>query len=252
MYRIQLQDFEGPLDLLLFFIRRDELDIYDIPIAQITDEFLSYVRVMERIDLDGVAEFIYIAALLISIKAKMLLPKQEFDDEGEPIDPRRELVERLLDYMRYKEAAGHLAERHERRRDLFTRGDASAVVLEQPPVQDLLINTSIFDLIGALRRILVEAPAEPVHEIEHKEYSVEVQRLYVLDRLRKSPRWSFRDLVRAHPRGFIIATFLAVLELAKQGDIHLALTPARDDFTVQLSIPDVAGEISSQASSETL
>ena len=109
MYRIRLQEFEGPLDLLLFFIQRDELDIYDIPIAQITDEFLGYVRLIEEIDLDGVADFIYMAALLIHIKARMLLPRPDLDEEGEPIDPRQELVERLLEYVRYKEAAEELA-----------------------------------------------------------------------------------------------------------------------------------------------
>ena len=169
MYRVRLQDFEGPLDLLLFFIRRDELDIYDIPIADITDEFLGYVRLMEEIDLDGVAEFIYMAALLISIKARMLLPRPDLDDDGEAIDPRQELVERLLEYMRYKEAAQTLEAKEEQRAELFTRGEASAVALAENAPEEVLVNTTLFDLIGALRRILTEAPEEPVHAVERTE-----------------------------------------------------------------------------------
>ena len=96
MYQIKIENFEGPLDLLLFFIKRDEIDIYNIPIAKITDEYLAYVRVMEEIDLDGVADFIYMAALLINIKAQMLLPSESSEEEGQDIDPRRELVQRLM------------------------------------------------------------------------------------------------------------------------------------------------------------
>ncbi|MFW5955637.1 MAG: segregation and condensation protein A, partial [Rhodothermales bacterium] len=122
MYRVRVQEFEGPLDLLLFFIRRDELDIFDIPIAYITEEYLSFVRVLEQIDLDSVGEFLYMAAMLINIKARMLLPRPDLDDEGEPIDPRRELVERLLEYVRFKEASQQFATLKERRDELFTRG----------------------------------------------------------------------------------------------------------------------------------
>src|SRR5690606_7366513 len=100
-------------DLLLFFIQRDELDVHDIPVASIADEYLSYVRVMEQIDLDGVGDFLYLAAMLIQIKARLLLPTTEVDEDGEPIDPRAELVERLLEYIRYKEAAADLGTRLE-------------------------------------------------------------------------------------------------------------------------------------------
>ena len=154
MYRIQLQEFEGPLDLLLFFIQRDEIDIFDIPIARITDEYLEYVRLMEEIDLDGVADFIYMAALLINVKVRMLLPRPELDEDGEPIDPRRELVERLLEYMRYKEASEGLAVYHENRANLFTRGAASAQQdLFERAMPETLVNTTLFDLISALRRL---------------------------------------------------------------------------------------------------
>lgn len=241
MYRIRLQDFEGPLDLLLFFIRRDELDIYDIPIAQITEEYLSFVKVMEEVDLDGVGEFVYMAAMLISIKARLLLPTQELDEEGEPIDPRQELVERLLEYMRFKEASDQLSVAHECRSDLFTRGNASA---EQGRfVEDsaeTLTNTSIYHLVRALGRILADVPEPSVHAVERVEYTVDAQQVFVTEILLLQPQYSFREIVHDKPKGFIIATFLAVLELARLGEVWLAAADTTDDFYVARSLREGA------------
>ncbi|NBC18823.1 MAG: segregation/condensation protein A [Bacteroidetes bacterium] len=240
MYRIQLQDFEGPLDLLLFFIRRDELDIYDIPIAHITDEYLAYVRLMEEIDLDGVADFIYMAALLINMKARMLLPRQQVDEDGEPIDPRQELVERLLEYLRFREASEQLSEAHDARADLFTRGMASAPAQrfeeEEEPAE--IEDASIFELITALRGILTEAPEEPVHAVERVHYSVEAQRERLLKELQRDDVVSFRGLVAGEPRGLVIAVFLAVLELARLGDVWLRPIDGPNDFAVERLYPD--------------
>ena len=234
MYRIQVQEFEGPLDLLLFFIRRDELDIFDIPIAQIADEYLAYVRVMEQVDLDGVADFIYMAALLINIKVRMLLPRPELDEDGEPIDPRRELVERLLEYIRYKEAAEGLDVIHQQRANLFTRGGASSqeeqFFYETP---ETLVNTTLFDLISALRRVLTEAPETPILELAPAEYTIEGQRAYVLEQLARRGRVAFVDLARHGHKGFIISTFLAILEMAQRGIVWLTSTETADDFYVQ-------------------
>ncbi len=230
MYRVRLDQFEGPLDLLLFFIQRDELDIYDIPIAQIADEFLDYVRVLEEIDLDGVGDFLYMAAVLINIKARMLLPTSEVDDEGEPIDPRAELVERLLEYVRFKEAASGLSEQFELRADLFTRGEASgetAFKVDAPPVVE---EASIFDLIAALRRILTEAGEEARHEIEAETYSIEDQRDYVREHLTVASRQSFVDLVSGRSKRFIVTTFLAILEMARLGELVISVVGGADDF----------------------
>lgn len=242
MYRVRLDEFEGPLDLLLFFIRRDELDVFDIPIARIADEFLGYVRVMKEIDLDGVADFIYMAAVLISIKARMLLPRQNADDEeGEEVDPRRELVERLLEYVRFKEAADDLGRRHERRGRRFVRGAASDVherfVPEEPELQ---LESSVIDLIEALRPLLTD-PAEassPTHEIVREEYTVEEQQRYVLDRILSETMISFRELVEQRSKAFVVATFLAVLEMARQRLIVLSLTGSGQAFYVMR--PDAA------------
>lgn len=236
MYRIRLQQFEGPLDLLLFFIRRDELDIYDIPIADIADEFLEYVRVLEEVDLDGVGDFLYMAALLISIKARMLLPRQEVDDDGEPIDPRQELVERLLEYIRFKEAAGHLESRQERRGEQYTRGQASEGRPDAADAGERLVDATVFDLIGALRRVLTEAPDEPQHTVRTELFSVEEQQQFLRETL-TTERRSFVDLIAGRTKAFVISTFLAILELARSAEIEIFVESGADDFYLAL-LPD--------------
>lgn len=239
MYRVHLADFEGPLDLLLFFIRRDELDIYDIPIARIADEYLAYVRVLESVDLDNVGEFLYLAALLVSIKAKMLLPKPELDEEGEPIDPRRELMERLLEYVRYKEAAEQLGAREEERLRHFGRlatpeREAFGAQREQ------IASSTLFDLVGALRRILTEVPdAEPTHDVEVEAYSVEAQRAFLARALGEpgSAARGFGELVSGRTKPFVIATFLAALELARLGRVTLAIAASGLDFFLAARVP---------------
>lgn len=235
MYRVELEQFEGPMDLLLFFIKRDEIDIYDIPIARIADEYLAYVRVMEEIDLDGVGDFIYMAALLINIKARMLLPSQEADEEGEAVDPRRELVERLLEYVRFKEAAEQLSTRRERRQEHFTRGDAANDRERVEEAHEVEVDASVYGLVEALGRVLEanEEEEAPVHEVEPIEHTVEEQQRYVLRRLSTESQVSFRDLVRGGSKGFVIATFLALLELARQHYLWLRLTEEASNFVVQ-------------------
>lgn len=236
MYRVELQQFEGPMDLLLFFIKRDEIDVYDIPIAQIADEYLAYVRVLEEIDLDGVGDFIYMAALLINIKARMLLPSTEADEEGEEVDPRRELVERLLEYVRFKEAADQLDTRHEHRQEHFTRGDASDHRERVEEDHDLNVDASVYDLVEVLGEMLSESTEETeetTHEVEPLEHTMEEQQEYVLNRLMEEPRVPFRSLVQNRTKGFVIATFLAILELARQHYVQLQLSSGRTDFVVE-------------------
>ena len=222
MYRVNLKDFEGPLDLLLFFIRRDELDIFDIPVARIADEYLEHVRLLERIDLDSAGEFLYMAAVLIGVKARMLLPGQEVDEDGDPVDPRRELVERLLEYVRYKEASAHLLTLESERAERFTRNRAVSerAAWEEKPVLD----ASVFDLVSALKRILAEAPEEALHDVAREEYSIEEQRAFLLDRLAGEKHLSFSALVENRSRPFIVATFLGVLELvqAQRVRVHIS------------------------------
>ncbi len=230
MYRIQLQNFEGPLDLLLFFIRRDELDIHDIPVARITDEYLAYVRVLEEVDLDGVGDFIYMAAILIGIKAKMLLPRPELDDEGEPVDPRAELVRRLLEYMRYKEAAGHLARCFEARAAQFVRGAAAEVALHPDGEEEPSYRVSVFELIAVLKKVLAQAPDETLlHPVQRYDYTVEEQQEYVLRRVRAG-RTAFTALVARRPKPFVITTFLAILELVQRHALRIVDGVTSEDF----------------------
>lgn len=234
MYKIRLQQFEGPLDLLLFFIRRDELDIHDIPIARITDEFLEYVSYMEEVDLDGVGDFLYMAAVLINIKTRMLLPSQNVDEDGEPIDPRAELVERLLEYVRFKEASDRLEEQWEERSKQFTRGAASAVEDTLTEPEEELVEATVFDLITALRRVLTAAPDEPVHAVEAESFTVEEQQAFLRSAIGNGERHSFVEMAQGRTKPFVIATFLAVLEMARMGDIDIFLSGDASDFEIKL------------------
>lgn len=239
MYRVQLDQFEGPLDLLLFFIRRDELDIHDIPVAQITDEYLSYVKLIERVDLDSAAEFIFMAAVLIQIKTRMLLPRPELDDEGEPIDPRRELVERLLEYIRYKEAANHLDNKWSLRHDSVIRGAASSEQDRFASSVEVTYKVSLFDLMGALQRVLERAPEEEArHELPPYEYTIEEQRTYVFETLNRG-RSSFVKLVEGRAKPFVIVTFLAILEMLQRQVIRLVAGVTPEDFGLQ-AVPNVS------------
>ena len=234
MHRVHLEPFEGPLDLLLFFIRRDEIDIHDIPIARIADEYLEAVRVLERVDLDAAADFIYTAALLIQIKARMLMPRPDLDDDGDPIDPRRELVERLLEYVRYKEASGALATRFEVRKRRATRGEASSERERLASPGDVTYRATVFDLVAALGRALDRAVAapEPEHAIERESFAIDVQRAWVLERVREGGG-AFRHLVARRSKPFVIVTFLAILDLAQRQAIRLVFGLDPEDFAVE-------------------
>ena len=235
MHRVQLDQFEGPLDLLLFFIRRDEIDVHDIPIARIADEFLEAVRVLEHVDLDAAADFIYTAALLIQIKARMLMPRPELDDEGEPIDPRRELVERLIEYVRYKEAAGVLAGRFEARQRLRPRGQAADEREALAPATEVTYRATVFDLVKALGKAIERAATEAEeirHAIERESFALDVQRVWLLGRIRGGGA-SFQALVARRSKAFVIVTFLAVLDLAQRQAISLVFGLDPQDFAVE-------------------
>lgn len=235
MYRVNLDDFEGPLDLLLFFIRRDELDVFNIPIAHIADEYLEHVRLMQRVDLDVVGEFLYMAAMLINIKARMLLPKPELDDEGEPIDPRRELVERLLEYIRFKEASGQIASLKEARDRHATRGLAGFEHASQDAGQEIEIRATMFDLVSAMRRLLATVPHDLVHALDRETYTIEEQADFLRESLALHGRCSFVELMEARSRTFIIAAFLATLELARSGEIDILVGETPTDFYLDSS-----------------
>lgn len=209
-YRVKLDVFEGPLDLLLHLIRRNEVDIYDIPIAEITQQYLDMLDLMKALNLDIAGEFLVMAATLTHIKSKMLLPAPsdgEEEEEGE--DPRKELVNRLLEYERFKEAARLMEGRDILEKDVFTR----------KPIEDdeEELELSLFELIEALQEVLRRSSHELIHEITLERMSIEEKITEILDTLsRYGGKLDFKSLFEGEPtKEVIIVTFLAVLELMK-------------------------------------
>lgn len=231
MYKIKLNDFEGPLDLLLFFIRRDELDIYDIPIAYITKEFMIYLRLMEKLDLEIAGDFILMASTLMQIKVRMLLPK-EIDEEGEEIDPRADLVKALLEYKRYKEASEEFSFLEANQRKIYFRNYFKHDVVEAPPeIDTLLKNITIYDLIKAFKKALEEKPKEVVHEVKKWNVTIDQQIQYIENKLTSKRNFLFFELMHElNTKIKIIVTFIAMLEMIKMGRLGLRESHSFNDF----------------------
>ncbi len=217
-YTVKLHKFEGPLDLLLFLIRKNEVDIYDIPITIITSQYLEYINIMRTLDLDIASEYILMAATLMRIKAQMLLPKPEVEEEVE--DPRKEIVARLLEYQQYKELAQSLAKMEDQQRHFYPR---TFFYLDDNGFEETVSqssNVSLFDLISTFKEVLDRASQKSYHDVDEVEVSVDEQISYLIDRLDLKGEALFIDLI-AHftNRVVIIATFLAILELVRRGAI---------------------------------
>lgn len=223
MYRVQLKNFEGPLDLLLFFIKRDELNIYDIPISHITREFLEYIHLMEELDLDIASEFIYMASMLMSIKARMMLPRDEEEEELDEDDPRYELVQKLLEYKRYKEMAEKLTIIDEETQKKYFRGYPEADEVEKQASGEALKDVTLFDLMAAFQKVLADIKRQHVyHKVEKVQMTVEQQSEYVLTELQARGRTSFYDFcIELKTKTAIVVTFLAILEMLKEQQINL-------------------------------
>ena len=222
MYKIKLEQFEGPLDLLLFFIKRDELNIYDIPISKITKEFLEYVNLIKLLDLEVAGDFILMASTLMHIKVRMLLPPG-VDEKGEEIDPRGELVQALLEYKRYKEMSEELAFFETSQRKLNFRSNYSEDPAEAPPEYEVLLkNVSIFDLAKAFKKALEGVKQPVVHEVMKINISIDEQIEYILKLLDENKRIHFLTLVNPmRERIRIVITFIALLELVKMQRIGI-------------------------------
>jgi len=214
-YPVRLRNFEGPLDLLLHLIKKDELDIYDIPIALVTQQYLEYLEVMEELNLEVVGEFLVMAATLIHIKSRMLLPRPDptQDDPGE--DPREALVRRLLEHRRFKAAAELLHERETLRSAQWGRPDGRVadVVGEAPEPE---IEVDLFSLMAAFRQVLERARQRPVLVLPAEQIPIETRIDQLLARLSESEACGFEDLfVDVESRAGIIVTFLALLEMIR-------------------------------------
>lgn len=217
-YNITLPAFEGPLDLLLHLIRENQIDIYDIPIAKVCEQYLAYLSLMESLDLELAGEWLVMAATLIEIKSRMLLPedpKNESESEEEQIDPRLELVERLIEYEKFKSAAEIFKEREEQRARVFVRG-ATELSFELKPTFDLE-NITAVDLLSVLQRILADVGEEEVTSIQKRKITVRMRMREIQRKLAEAAgQLKFEDLFDdSINRIEVVITFLALLELLK-------------------------------------
>jgi segregation and condensation protein A len=216
-YAVKLPAFEGPLDLLLHLIRLNEVEITDIPIARVCEQYLEYLDLMRELNLDVAGEYLLMAATLAWIKSRMLLPPEPGEGDEEEVDPRAELIARLLEYERFKEASEELAERRWLGRDVFA---AQGPDLEPPPEGERAIEAGLFELVEAMRRALASAPTQGrAHEIETEPITVRERMIAVMRVLETRESAPFEDAladVAAPPtRALIVTTFLAVLELTR-------------------------------------
>ncbi len=228
-YTIKIPQFEGPFDLLLFFIERDELDINDIPIAKITDDFLAYIRHIESLNIDVASEFIVVAATLMRIKAKMLLPRMEVDEEGNEIDPRQELVQRLMEYKAYKSVLEEFRTLEENQSKKIRRGFSKTELnkigefaLEDAELESL----SLFKLMRAFERVLErfedEKKRKTIHRIVQIEYEVEDEEKVLEKLLEQGEKKSFEGVFgECQNRIHAVVRFLAILELLNRQIISL-------------------------------
>jgi len=219
-YTVRLEMFEGPLDLLLHLIHKNELDITNIPIALITEQYLEYLKLMKVLNLDIAGEYLLMASTLLYIKSKMLLPTSSEEEEEEGEDPRAELIRRLLEYQRYKEAAAELEKRPLLERDVFVR---SAPMEPEEPEEEEKVEVSLFELVEAFGKILERAKAEDVHEVILDRLSVEekIQEiLFLLQREKRSMAFYLLFPEGASHR-VLIVTFLAILEMVKMKLIRI-------------------------------
>jgi len=237
-YKIKLPDFEGPFDLLLFFIERDELDINDIPISKITDDFLSYIRKKELLNIDLASEFIVVAATLCRIKAKMLLPRKAVDEEGNEIDPREELVQRLLEYQRYKSVLEEMRVLEKERRERKERGNTTKElkkIAEKALVDAELESITLFKLLKTFERMLQKyedrTAKKTVHQIVNYPYTIKGQQDYIFTRVNRKGKAKFQDVFGGlQNRVHAIVTFLALLELLNMERLFITIGEEMNNF----------------------
>ena len=216
-YEIKLDIFEGPLDLLLYLIRKNEIDIYNIPIALITEQYLEYLDLMRSLNLDLAGEYLVLAATLIHIKSRMLLPPVEGDDETEEgEDPRAELVQQLLEYQAFKEAALKLEDRPLLERDVFTRGAPLEEPADAEEDEEVMFEVGIFELVQAFRRIISGLDQSEDLAIDTEKMSLTDRINEIMERLSEEKQLTFTELLGERmDRKRIVYTFLAILELMK-------------------------------------
>lgn len=239
-YQIKLEQFEGPFDLLLFFIERDELDIYNIPITRITNDFLDHIHQSEQLNIELSSEFILFVSTLMRIKAKMLIPRKELDAEGNEIDPRQELIDKILEYKKFKEASIRMAEMEAERLLKIKRGNLQqelAKIGEAAGEGTEIQTISLFKLMKAFEKVVVrlqERNNKPVHTVVQYNYTMEGIREYLLDVTSREKTMSFEKIFDVcENRIHAIFIFLNMLELIQLNYLKIAVGEGRNNFIIE-------------------
>ena len=219
MYNIQLHNFEGPIDLLLYFIRRDELDIYDIPIAKITKEFVDTLEQWERMHLHVAGDFIVMASTLMRIKARLLLPRPELDDDGDIIDPRTELVQQLIEYKRFKSAAEILKNLSDQRGQKFARQIEPIMQVDDTDIEEnIILDVTLFDLASFFKTAMDNMPVVSQFELSREPVKLEQQKEFIFKYFDGDGKLKFSTIIdKLNSRMEIVVTFLAILDLVREG-----------------------------------
>ena len=248
-FEIRLPLFEGPFDLLLFFIERDELDIHDIPIFQITNEFVGYIRQLEKLNIEVASDFILTAATLMRIKAKMLLPRTEKDEEGNEIDPRQELVQHLLEYKKYKTATPILSEMEDTRLAQENRGtihDELQQIANANHFEYELQDLSLYKLMRVFEKVMVRFEEEqnrPKHTIIQYPYTIEEQREVIMNMVMQRKNVAFSQIIAEFPDKIgMIFNFLAILDMLQLNLIDIEVGDGFNDFII-IDTTDKANQV---------
>jgi segregation and condensation protein A len=239
-YQIKLSQFEGPFDLLLFFIERDELDIYNVPIHQLIRDFLNFVHSQETLNIELSSEFILFVSTLMRIKARMLLPRKELDEQGNEIDPRQELINKVLEYKRFKEAAMHLADLEAQRMLMVRRGNLFKELVqigeasgEGTEIQSL----TLFKLMKTFEKVMLriqERNNRPTHTVIQYTYSMEESRSQMIDLVSRERSVPFANILSScENRLHVIFLFLSILELVQEGFMHILIGEGMNNFILE-------------------
>ena len=239
-YQIKIDQFEGPFDLLLFFIERDELDIYNIPITKLTNDFLEFIHQSEKLNIELSSEFILFISTLMRIKAKMLIPRKELDEHGNEIDPRQELIDKILEYKKFKEASQQLALMEQERQMMFRRGNVISELSrigEEAGEGSEIHTITVFKLMKAFEKVLLKVQQRnnrPVHTVVRYNYTMEESREYLLNTCKTEKTVSFERLFDiCENRIHAIFIFLCMLELVKDRFMSIITGEGRNNFIVE-------------------
>lgn len=246
-FEIKLPLFEGPFDLMLFFIERDELDIYDIPIAKITKDFLDYIHHLEKLEIEVASDFILFAATLMKIKSRMLIPRPELNESGEEVDPREELIRNLLEYKKYKSVVEELASLELEQLSKEKRGNLISELEALSKLEDVdaeMQHVDLYKLLKVFQRTMARLASradETMHTVIQYPYTIEQQKDFVLEKLSFKNQVPFIDFISFKPdKIFVIYTFLAILELLQLSQVTILIGEGYNNFWVEKTEPIVA------------